>query len=98
MELARIAGGIILAATSAILQIPSLDILTGYIPDFINWGQSASELVKLVYSVCGVIMLISSIKMLKVRRELKEFELELKRKNLQDYEDLQSKLKDDKIG
>ncbi len=87
-----------LAATSAILQIPSLDSLTNYIPEFINWGQSASELVKLVYSVCGVVMLISSIKMLKVRRELKEFELELKRKNLRDYEDLQNKLKDNAIG
>lgn len=98
MEILRIAGGIMLAATSAILQIPSLDSLTNYIPEFINWGQSASELVKLVYSVCGVVMLISSIKMLKVRRELKEFELELKRKNLRDYEDLQNKLKDNAIG
>ena len=98
MEILRIAGGIMLAATSAILQIPSLDSLTNYIPEFINWGQSASELVKLVYSVCGVIMLISSIKMLKVRRELKELELELKRKNLRDYEDLQNKLKDNAIG
>jgi len=98
MEIARIAGSIILAAASAILQIPSLDSLTNYIPEFINWGQSASELVKFVYSVCGVVMLIYSIKMLKVRWELKEFELELKRKDLQDYEDLQSKLKDDKIG
>ena len=98
MEILRIAGGIMLAATSAILQIPSLDSLTNYIPEFINWGQSASELVKFVYSVCGVVMLIYSIKMLKVRRELKEFELELKRKNLRDYEDLQNKLKDNAIG
>ena len=98
MEILRIAGGIMLAATSAILQIPSLDRLTNFIPEFINWGQSASELVKLVYSDCGVVMLISSIKMLKVRRELKEFELELKRKNLRDYEDLQNKLKDNAIG
>jgi MFS-type transporter involved in bile tolerance (Atg22 family) len=62
-----------------------------------NWGQSASELVKLVYSICGVIMLISSIRMLKVRRELKKFELEMKRKGLRDYEDLKNKLKDAEI-
>ncbi len=97
MEIARMSGSIMLAAASAMLQIPNLDILTGYIPEFMNWGQGASELVKLVYSICGVIMLISSIKMLKVRRELKEFELELKRKDLQDYDDLQSKLKDDQV-
>ena len=42
-------------------------------------------------------MLISSIKMLKIRRELKEFELEMKRKDLQDYEELQKKLKDAEI-
>ena len=97
MEIARIASSIALATASAILQIPSLDSLINYIPEFMNWGQSASELVKLVYSICGVIMLISSIRMLKIRRELKEFELEIKRKNLQDYEDLQKKLKDAEI-
>ena len=86
MEIMRTGGSIILAACSAILQIPSLDSLINYIPEFMNWGQGASELVKLVYSICGVIMLISSIKMLKIRRELKEFELEMKRKDLQDYE------------
>jgi len=93
----RTGGSIILAACSAILQIPSLDSLINYIPEFMNWGQGASELVKLVYSICGVIMLISSIKMLKIRRELKEFELEMKRKDLQDYEELQKKLKDAEI-
>jgi len=98
MEIMRTAGSIILATCSAVLQIPSLDILTNYIPDFMNWGQSASELVKLVYSVCGVIMLISSIKMLKIRRELKEFDLEMKKKDLQDYEELQKKLKDAENG
>ncbi len=97
MEIARIAGSIALAAASAILQIPSLDSLIDYVPEFINWGQNASELVKLVYSICGVIMLISSIRMLKIRRELKEFELEIKRKDLQDYEELQKKLKDAEI-
>jgi len=97
MEVMRTGGSIILAACSAILQIPSLDSLINYIPEFMNWGQGASELVKLVYSICGVIMLISSIKMLKIRRELKEFELEMKRKDLQDYEELQKKLKDAEI-
>ncbi len=97
MEIMRTGGSIILAACSAILQIPSLDSLINYIPEFMNWGQGASELVKLVYSICGVIMLISSIKMLKIRRELKEFELEMKRKDLQDYEELQKKLKDAEI-
>ena len=97
MEIARIASSIALAAASAILQIPSLDSLINYIPEFMNWGQSASELVKLVYSICGVIMLISSIRMLKIRRELKEFELEIKRKDLHDYEYLQKKLKDAEI-
>jgi len=42
-------------------------------------------------------MLISSIRMLKIRRELKQFELEIKRKDLQDYEDLKKKLKDAEI-
>ncbi len=97
MEIMRTGGSIILAACSAILQIPSLDSLINYIPEFMNWGQGASELVKLVYSICGVIMLISSIKMLKIRRELKEFELEIKIKGLQDYEELQKKLKDAEI-
>ena len=59
MEIMRTGGSIILAACSAILQIPSLDSLINYIPEFMNWGQGASELVKLVYSICGVIMLIS---------------------------------------
>ena len=97
MEIARIGGSVALAMASAILQIPSLNSLIDYIPEFMNWGQSASELVKLVYSICGVIMLISSIRMLKVRRELKKFELEMKRKGLQDYEDLKSKLKDAEV-
>lgn len=95
MELLKTMGGIILAMTSAVLQIPSLDVVSSYLPECLQWGQTASELVKFAYSICGVVMIIFSIKMLKVRIKLKEMDLKLKENKLEDWEDLQVKLKDD---
>ena len=83
-----------LVGASGYLQVPKLDFLHKFLPEFITWGESLSGFMANLYSAIGVMFLIAafvskllSIKEKSLTNRTIELENELKEKELEDKPD-----------
>jgi len=88
---------------ATILQIPAFDTFAEFLPDFIVWGQHATDAVQFIYAVIGAIMAFYSMKILKIRVRDKQLDLIKKERSMlanqmtdtrKDYEALKQEIED----
>ena len=71
-----------------------MDVAREYLPEFLQWGQTASDFVQFIYAVCGVVFIFFAIRMQKVKIKEKELDVKLKKQGLTDWEELKERLKE----